>query len=118
MANKKSGYLQQDILNFINDKIEKIGRSPSYREIQAEFNLASSSHVDYYIRMLEKDGLITVIPKEDYGIRPTKTRRGIPIKGRIAAKANFLSFTRLFSSKLLHIAVSCNRSSWYIYYSK
>lgn len=66
MANKKSGYLRQDILNFINDTIDKIGRSPSYREIQAEFNLASSSHVDYHVR-------------------PTKTRRGVPVKGRIAA---------------------------------
>lgn len=85
MANKKSGYLRQDILNFIDDTINRIGRSPSYREIQAEFNLASSSHVDYHVRMLEKDGLITIVPKENYGIRPTKTRRGIPVKGLIAA---------------------------------
>ena len=85
MPNRKANSLRENILNFINHMIDKKGRSPSYQEIQKQFNLASSSHVDHHLKMMEKDGLITIIPKEDYGIRPIRKKRGIPVKSRIAA---------------------------------
>jgi len=85
MSNKNSNDTRQEMLKFINGTIEQIGRSPSVREIQKKLGLASPSHVEHHLRMLEKAGLISIIPNEDYGIRPIKTNRGIPLLGRIAA---------------------------------
>lgn len=85
MPNKKSDEIRQNMLKFINSTIEQMGRSPSVREIQNKLHLTSPSHVDHHLRMLEKAGFISIVPNEDYGIRPIRTNRGILLLGRIAA---------------------------------
>ena len=48
---------QQEILNFINQKIEKEGYSPSVREIATAVGLKSTSSVQHHINNLVSKGL-------------------------------------------------------------
>ena len=69
---------------YINDMQEQIGRSPSKREIKKKFGFASLNNVDQHLSIMEKAGWIAIRQNEDYGIRPLKIKRGIPVMGHIA----------------------------------
>ena len=50
---------QKEILNYINQKLEKEGQSPSVREIAAAVNLKSTSSVQHHLDNLVKKGLLS-----------------------------------------------------------
>lgn len=52
-----------NVLKFIDEQIKSTGVSPTYKEIQENFGLASIGSVQSYIRQLEKKGLIEKHPK-------------------------------------------------------
>ena len=49
---------QQEILQFIQNKLENEGYSPSIREIAEEVNLKSTSSVQYHLNNLIEKGLL------------------------------------------------------------
>ena len=80
---------QQDIYDFLEDKIMNRGYGPTVREIGNHFGIRSPNGVMCHLRALEKKGLIT---RESYMSRaiqltdqPQLKRTSLPLAGQIAA---------------------------------
>ncbi len=90
---------QKEILDFILKFIDENGYSPTYREIAAEFNLASTFGVKRHIDALVKKGYLHVGNNLSRSIKPiSKTGNNatygtinIPIVGRVVAGYPVLS---------------------------
>jgi repressor LexA len=78
---------QQDIYDFIKDKILNRGYGPTVREIGAGFKIRSPNGVMCHLKALEKKGLITREAHMSRAIQITEplTKMSLPLKGRIAA---------------------------------
>jgi repressor LexA len=64
------------------------GYPPTYDEIREAVGLSSKSHVGYYLRALEEDGLIERTPRTPRGLRlvgPGCTTFEVKVEGTIAA---------------------------------
>jgi len=82
--------IQRRIYEFIVHCIEQEGMPPTNREIGQSVGIASTGHVEYHLRLLDKKGWIIKLSGKGRGIkliqRPgTLSPRGIPLKGTIAA---------------------------------
>lgn len=80
------------ILNFIRQRIEDQGRSPSLAEIAEAFGFASRGVARKHILALTEAGLIDVVPNQARGIRLVERQARsemleIPVLGRVAAGA-------------------------------
>jgi len=80
---------QQEIYDFLEDKIMNRGYGPTVREIGNHFGIRSPNGVMCHLRALEKKGLIT---RESYMSRaiqltdqPQLKRNSLPLAGQIAA---------------------------------
>jgi repressor LexA len=79
---------QQDVYEFIRDKIRNRGYGPTVREIGKAFDINSPNGVVCHLKALEKKGLITREPNMSRAIQlaaePIRYR-GLPLAGQIAA---------------------------------
>jgi repressor LexA len=79
---------QQEVYEFIREKIRGRGYGPTVREIATHFNIQSPNGVVCHLKALEKKGLITREPNISRAIQlaaePVE-ERGLPLAGRIAA---------------------------------
>lgn len=78
---------QAEILLYIEDYIREHRRPPTNREIGTRFEIKSTGHVDYHLRVLEDRGYISREKKKSRSIqvlRPLR-RSGLVIQGTIAA---------------------------------
>lgn len=103
---------QQQILDFIRERISRDGRPPTVREIAARFRFTSTNAARCHLAALEKKGYIEREFHTARGIRLTDglpAGRGMPIVGRVAAGTpitaienldGYLSIESLFSSKI------------------
>ena len=88
---EQASELQRKIYEFITSYMKTEGKPPTIREMCQALGIASTSHVDHHLKMLEKRGLIERQPKKSRGIKLVKeqpvvsTTPGIPIMGTIAA---------------------------------
>lgn len=79
------------ILNFIEQSLEKDRRPPTIREICDEFEIASTNGARYHITLLEKAGLLKRTGKTSRGLIPTAAPKSstrtieFPVLGRVAA---------------------------------
>jgi len=79
---------QQEVYEFIRDKIRSRGYGPTVREIGGEFGIASPNGVMCHLRALERKGLVTREPNLSRAITlstESPFQRGLPLAGRIAA---------------------------------
>lgn len=81
---------QEQIFSFIKEYIQANGFSPSYRDIQNNFNFSSLSGVHSHVRALEKKGAITKEKQMRRSIAPTTAAHvsedcELPFIGCIAA---------------------------------
>jgi repressor LexA len=79
---------QQEVYEFIRDKIRGRGYGPTVREIAAQFGIQSPNGVVCHLKALEKKGLITREPNMSRAIQLAAEpieERGLPLAGRIAA---------------------------------
>lgn len=53
---------------FVQTFVAANGYSPSYEEIRQAVGLSSRSHVSYYLKALERDGLVKRIPRQPRGL--------------------------------------------------
>ena len=58
-----------EVLDYIEDFIDRHHYPPTYSEIQAQIGVSSKSLVAYYLRKLRDAGLITWTPKAPRSIR-------------------------------------------------
>jgi repressor LexA len=58
-----------EVLDFIEDFIDRHHYPPTYREIQAQIGVSSKSLVAYYLKKLRDAGFITWKPKAPRSIR-------------------------------------------------
>ena len=63
---------QNEILKFIQHKIENEGYSPSIREIAEKVNLKSTSSVQYHLDNLIKKGLLSKKPNQSRTLTSNK----------------------------------------------
>jgi len=76
------------ILEFIRNFVEQKGYAPTQGEIQKALDMSSRSVVDYHLKALEEEGLITREREVARGIEVYgfgKKARAVPLLGKIAA---------------------------------
>lgn len=79
---------QQEVYEFIRDKIRGRGYGPTVREIATQFGIQSPNGVVCHLKALEKKGLITREPNMSRAIQLAAEpieERGLPLFGSIAA---------------------------------
>ena len=76
--------IQRKIYEFIVHTIETERLPPTNREIGRALGLSSTSHVEHHLKVLAKKQWIVRMPGKGRGIKLIQ-RRGIPLKGTIAA---------------------------------
>ncbi len=85
MSSEQASEIQRKMYDFIEKYIKAEGMPPTNREIGRAMNIASTGHVDYHLTILEKKGMISRQEKKSRGIKLTKPKSGVAIKGTIAA---------------------------------
>jgi repressor LexA len=60
---------QQRIYNFIRGVIQSTGQAPTISEIGRKFQMRSSASVHAVLAVLQREGLIRIIPNISRGIR-------------------------------------------------
>ena len=87
---------QQDVFNFIRDKIKNRGYGPTVREIGENFHISSPNGVMCHLKALEKKGLILRSPNKSRAIELTgeaqEDEKGLPLAGVVAAGLTTLAF--------------------------
>jgi repressor LexA len=87
---------QQEIFNFIRDKIKNRGYGPTVREIGENFQISSPNGVMCHLKALEKKGLIIRSPNKSRAIEITSDAQdeqdGVPLVGTVAAGFTNLAF--------------------------
>ena len=85
---------QQEILQFIQNKLENEGYSPSIREIAEEVNLKSTSSVQYHLNNLIEKGLLNKKANQSRTLTSNRSMtsfKSVPVVGEIAAGAPLLA---------------------------
>lgn len=85
---------QQEIFDFLKDKIVNRGYGPTVREIGAQFGIRSPNGVMCHLKALEKKGLITRESHMSRAIQlsePLQPRTSLPLAGQIAAGSPLLA---------------------------
>lgn len=75
---------QEEILDFIRDRIEESGMPPTRVEIARALGFRSPNAAEQHLRALAKKGAIELVPGSSRGIRLPEPP-GLPIVGRVAA---------------------------------
>ncbi|MGD2206858.1 MAG: transcriptional repressor LexA [Anaerolineae bacterium] len=82
------GNLRDEVFEFVEAFLVENGYPPTYDEIREAVGLSSKSHVNYYLDILENDGLIERTPHTPRGLRlagATPSTFEISVEGTIAA---------------------------------
>lgn len=61
--------LRKEVLGFVVGFVQDNGYPPTYDEIRESVGLSSKSHVDYYLTLLEGEGLIERTPGAPRSLR-------------------------------------------------
>src|SRR5258708_8889720 len=85
MSSGHTSDIQQKIFQFIVAYAREQGMQHTKRGIDGDMKIASTGHVDYHRKMLEKKGLIARESKKSRGIKLVQQPFGIPVMGTIAA---------------------------------
>jgi repressor LexA len=94
---KKLTDRQQQVLDFIQDKITVDGFPPTIREIGAELGINSTNGVNDHLRALERKGYLTRTEAKSRAIVPVDLGDGdeamieVPLLGKIAAGSPILA---------------------------
>lgn len=75
---------QQEILQFIRDRIEATGLPPTRVEIAQEFGFRSPNAAEEHLKVLARKGMLELMPGASRGIR-LMNGGGLPVVGRVAA---------------------------------
>ncbi|MCU0962940.1 MAG: transcriptional repressor LexA [Pirellulaceae bacterium] len=80
---------QQQVYQFIHEKITQRGYGPTVREIGERFGISSPNGVMCHLKALEKKGLIRRSPNKSRAIELTReaiaAEKGLPLAGLVAA---------------------------------
>lgn len=85
---------QQEIYNFLKEKIIRRGYGPTVREIGTEFGIRSPNGVMCHLKALEKKGLITRESHMSRAIQLTESPQNqatLPLAGQVAAGTPLLA---------------------------
>lgn len=91
---------QNEILNFIRQRIEKIGLPPTRAEICEAFGFRSPNAAEAHLRTLERKGTIEMTPGASRGIRlvaqgARAPEFSLPVVGRVAAGEPILAIEHI-----------------------
>jgi len=86
--NKPQTSPRDRVLKFVESYVSENCYPPTFDEIKVAVGLSSKSHVDYYLRSLEEDGMIERTPHTPRGLRligRAKETFEVKVEGSIAA---------------------------------
>jgi len=87
---------QNDVFDFIRDKIKNRGYGPTVREIGENFEISSPNGVMCHLKALEKKGLIIRTANKSRAIELTTevkdAEKGLPLAGTVSAGMTNLAF--------------------------
>ncbi len=81
---------QQEILQFIRERIDETGMPPTRAEIAEQFGFRSPNAAEAHLKVLEKKGVLELMPGASRGIR-LMNGGGLPLVGRVAAGSPILA---------------------------
>ncbi len=81
---------QQQILQFIRERIDETGMPPTRAEIAQQFGFRSPNAAEEHIRVLARKGVLEILPGASRGIR-LMNGGGLPLVGRVAAGSPILA---------------------------
>ncbi len=81
---------QQEILQFIRDRMEATGLPPTRAEIAQEFGFRSPNAAEEHLKVLARKGVLELLPGASRGIR-LSNGGGLPLVGRVAAGSPILA---------------------------
>lgn len=81
---------QQEILQFIRDRLEATGLPPTRAEIAQEFGFRSPNAAEEHLKVLSRKGVLELVPGASRGIR-LSNGGGLPLVGRVAAGSPILA---------------------------
>ncbi len=81
---------QQEILQFIRDRLEATGLPPTRAEIAQEFGFRSPNAAEEHLKVLARKGVLELLPGASRGIR-LSNGGGLPLVGRVAAGSPILA---------------------------
>ncbi len=81
---------QQEILQFIRERIDETGMPPTRAEIAQQFGFRSPNAAEEHIRVLARKGVLEILPGASRGIR-LMNGGGLPLVGRVAAGSPILA---------------------------
>ncbi len=81
---------QQEILQFIRDRLEATGLPPTRAEIAQEFGFRSPNAAEEHLKVLARKGVLELVPGASRGIR-LSNGGGLPLVGRVAAGSPILA---------------------------
>lgn len=113
---KQQRSLREKVLEFVQAFTADKGYPPTYEEIKAAVGLSSKSHVNYYLRALEADGLIERTPHTPRGLRLVGLAPAtfdVDVEGTIAAGQPFELADRPGSSLELTADIADPRKDLY-----
>jgi repressor LexA len=85
---KRRANHRDTVLEFVEAYLGENGYPPTFDEIRKAAGLSSKSHVDYYLGVLEEDGLIQRTPRTPRGLRLVRAEPAafeVKVEGVIAA---------------------------------
>ncbi len=109
-SKKKLTDRQQNVYNFIRDRIVERGYGPTVREIGEHLHIRSPNGVMCHLRALEKKGFIKRLANKSRAIELVEPARprgipGIPLAGKVSAGTCLMAFEledRVDFGSLLH----------------
>ncbi len=81
---------QQEILQYIRERIDETGMPPTRAEIAEQFGFRSPNAAEAHLKVLEKKGVLELMPGASRGIR-LMNGGGLPLVGRVAAGSPILA---------------------------
>ncbi len=81
---------QQQILQFIRERIDETGLPPTRAEIAQQFGFRSANAAEEHIKVLARKGVLELLPGASRGIR-LMNGGGLPLVGRVAAGSPILA---------------------------
>src|SRR5262245_26360187 len=85
MPSEQMSERQRRIYAFIVGFMNVHGRPPTNREIGQYMQMPSTGQISHHLKMLEKKGWITKIPRTSRGIQLPHAPEGLSVIGTIAA---------------------------------
>lgn len=106
---------QQQILDWIREQIDLMGRPPTRAEIAAALGFRSINAAEEHVQALARKGMLILTPGSSRGIRlPGVREEGLPVIGRVAAGQPILALAHITAHHRVDPAIFRPRAHYFL----